>query len=131
NGDNCGNSATLVLTSGTLTSSGTITADVVNGGYRVIQGNVTNTGTINVNQTVYYNAAATLTNQGAVNVADAKALIVSSGAAFTNGSGGSISTAGNGNVDVEVSTFNEGAGTTSGSAPVFVDDGTQNHTRSG
>ena len=56
---------------------------------------------------------ATLTNEGAVELAEGLELYVASGDSFSNGAGGSISATGSANVFVPSgATFNEGAGTT-------------------
>jgi hypothetical protein len=56
NSDTCGNNALLV---GTVTNGGTIQTDVANGGQRILQGNVTNTGKIlaNANTSSTFSAA--------------------------------------------------------------------------
>jgi hypothetical protein len=125
NGDGSGNNATFVLSSGTLANKGTITTEQANGGVRTLQGNIKNTGTLAINATTSYNGvSAVLTNEGTLNVAEGKQLTVSNKGSIVNGSGGKIVGAGNGLVFLEPGTsFNEGAGTTSGTKPVIVDDG--------
>jgi hypothetical protein len=133
NGDSCGNNATLAITEGTLTNSGKLVTEVSHGGARTLQGNVTNTGTLAINANTAYNGKnALLTNEGALNVAEATQLTVSNGGSVTNGTGGAI-TANGGSSDVLLSggTFTEGAGTTSGAKPVIVDDGTLAYTGAG
>ena len=66
-----------------------------------------------------------------MNIAEGKQLIVTGAASFTNGTGGKIVTAGNGYLSETGGTFTEGAGTTSGTKPVFVDDVTLAYTGSG
>ena len=132
NGDTCGDNATLVASSGTLANSGTITTEPAIGGARVLQGNLKNTGTLAINANTSYNLASTLlTNEGAINIAAEKQLTVKEGASATNGTGGKIVGTGSGNLFQLGGTFTEGAGTTSGTKPVIVDDGTLSYTGSG
>ncbi|HEY5260791.1 MAG TPA: hypothetical protein VIJ33_01630, partial [Solirubrobacteraceae bacterium] len=134
NGDSCKNNDTLMVGEGkTLTNSGKLLAEPDVGGSRTIQGNITNTGTIAINQTTAYSGTnAILNNNGAIDVANETALNVSGGGTVNNSGGGSI--AGTGNGDVEMgsgTTFNQGTGTTSGTLPVIVDDGALNYTGNG
>ena len=94
------------------------------GGARTLQGNITNKGTLAINASTSYNgASADLTNEGAINVAEGKQLNVSNSGSVTNGTGGKIAAGLTGNVFLEPkSTFTEGAGTTSGTKLVIVDD---------
>ncbi len=132
NGDTAGNNATLILSSGTLTNSGTLTAVDPIGGTRTIQGNLTNTGTLAIETNTTYNGSGTvLTNEGTVNIAESKQLLVSNTASFTNAVGGKIVAVGTGDLFQSGGTFTEGAGTTSGTQPVFVDDGTLSYTGAG
>jgi fibronectin-binding autotransporter adhesin len=133
NDETCGNSDTLTLTAGTLTNSGTITTEVANGGARTLQGNIKNTGKLAINQNTSYNGEdALLTNEGAIDVSEAIELTVSNGGSLANGAGGKIVATGDGDVVMASGTsFSEGAGTTSGTKPVTVDDGTLNYTGTG
>jgi len=134
NGDGAGNSETLIVTSpSTLSNSGTITTQQANGGGRAIQGNIKNTGTIQVNANTEYNGeSATLTNDGAIDLATEKTLKVSDKGAVVNGVGGSINGTGTGDLLLASGTsFTEGAGTTSGTQPVIVDDSTLTYTGGG
>jgi hypothetical protein len=133
NADGCSDNATLIVSAGTLTNSGKIVTEPAIGGTRTLQGNITNTGTLSIKaNTAYSGAGALLTNEGAVDLAEAIQLTVSNSGAFTNGTGGSIAPVGSGNVFLDSgTTFTEGAGTTSGVTPVFVDDGTLDYTGSG
>jgi predicted ribosome-associated RNA-binding protein Tma20 len=127
NGDGSGNNETLILSAGsTLTNSGTLTSELASGGGRTIQGNVTNTGTIQVNTaTSYSGESAQLKNQGTLALAEGKTLTVSNKGVVTNGSGGKINATGTGSLLAGSGTaFIEEAGTTSGTLPVIVDDGT-------
>jgi hypothetical protein len=128
NGDGCSNNATLATTAGTLTNSGKIAVEFVHGGSRTIQGNLTNTGTLAINfNTAYNSVGAALINEGTVEIAESRQLTVSGGS-FTNGAGGTISAGAGADILMNASTFNQGAGTTSGTKPVIVDDGTLNYT---
>ncbi len=133
NGDGCGDNVTLAITSGTLTSSGKIVTEPANGGQRNLQGNITNKGTVSLKASTSDNgSSATLTNEGALTLAEATALTVSNGSSFTNGTGGSITATGGSDVLMDSGTsFTEGAGTTSGTKPVIVDDGALTYTGEG
>ena len=94
----------------TLTNKGTIDVEAGAGGERRLRG--------------------TVTNEGTVNVANNTALLFDSGV-FTNAAGGKVAGAGSGHLEVSA-TFVEGAGTTSGSAPVVSeDDATVEYTGAG
>ena len=125
NGDGAGNSATLIISSGTLANSGTITTAVAIGGARTIEGNLTNTGTLAINQnTAYSGVKGALSNEGAIDVATGKALTVSNAGSVTNGAGGSIVGTGTGNIFMGSGTaFFQGIGTITGTKAVIVDDG--------
>lgn len=133
NGDNCGNNATLVISGGALTSTGTIAVEFPHGGSRAIQGSVVNRGTITTAGELAYNgASAVLTNEGHIDIAENHSIVVSNKASVINGTGGDISGTGNGNMSVEPeSAFTEGAGTTSGTLPVYVRDGVLKYTGGG
>ena len=123
NGDGCGNSATLAVSTGTLTNSGKILSEPDVGGVRQIQGNVTNTGTLSIKaDTAYNGASATLTNEGTISIAEGVQLTVTGGGLVTNGSGGTIFAAGSALFFQSGGTFNEGAGKTIGTEPVILDD---------
>jgi fibronectin-binding autotransporter adhesin len=128
-----GESVTLALSAGTLTNSGTITTEEDQSGARVLQGSIVNTGTIAIDQSTDYNAAkAHLANEGALNVAGGKSLSVSNEGSVTNGAGGSIAAGTSGVVFLESGTaFTEGAGTTSGTLPVVIEDGSLDYTGAG
>ena len=120
------NGGTIVLTSGgcsepaylevpsgkTLTNTGTISVLAGAGGERYLYGD------------------GEVVNHGTVAVADGVSLTLQD-AVFTNGSGGTVAGTGSGHVLVDGSTFDEGAGTTSGSEPVVSEDGTIEYTGSG
>jgi hypothetical protein len=133
NGDGCGDNATLAITAGTLSNSGKLVTEILHGGARTIQGNLTNTGTLAIKANTSYNGSgALLTNEGALTLAENTVLTVSGGGAVSNGTGGSIVSNGSSS-DVLLSggTFTEDAGTTSGAKPVIVDDGTVAYTGTG
>jgi len=119
----CGYSNTLTLSSGTLTNTGSITTEKSQGGGRVLQGNIENKGTLQLNTNTTLNAKGSLlTNEGAINVAAATVLEADSGASIANDSSGTINATGTGVAVVtgEADTFTEGAGTTSGTTPVDI-----------
>ena len=127
----CANGVTL---GGSVTNAGTITSEPgTGGGARNLEGNLTNTGTLAVDANTSFNGSkATLTNEGAVSLAKGLELYVAGGDAFSNAAGGSIAAAGTANVFVPSgATFNEGAGTTSGSQPVIVEAATLSYTGAG
>jgi hypothetical protein len=128
-----GNHAYLETSSGTLTNSGTITTEPTNDGAREILGNLTNTGTLAINQSTAFNGAkAALTNEGAINLATGAQLAVSNEGSVTNGTGGKIVAGEGAAVDLESGTsFTEGAGTTSGTKPVILRDAALAYTGSG
>jgi len=129
NGDGCGNNATLV---GPVSNTGSITSQPEHGGTRNLQGSFTNTGTIQINTNSTFNGSkGLLTNEGAIDVAEGKQLAVSNSSSVTNTTGGSINGTGSGNVFLTGGTLTQGAGTTSGTLPVFVDDGTLDYSGSG
>jgi hypothetical protein len=122
NGDGCGNNATLIVSNGgTLTNSGTIQSLPVNGGQRTLQGSLTNTGTVTINQPTSYNAGGTtFDNQGTVTIADGVTFTITSGAAFTNDTTGKVnasSASGSGALFVAGATFTEKNGATLGVNP--------------
>ena len=51
------NNATLVISSGTLTNSGTITSEQGDGGTRALQGNITNTGTLAIDSNTAFDGS--------------------------------------------------------------------------
>jgi hypothetical protein len=133
NGDGCGNNATLAISSGTLANSGKLVTEAAHGGKRTLQGSITNTATLSIKTPTEYNGTeAALINEGALNIAEGAGLTVSNKGSVTNGSGGSITSIAGADVFLgSGSTFVEGAGTTSGTKPVIVDDGTLDYTGTG
>ena len=122
--DHCNDNVTLV---GSITNTGAIMtsyAEAATSGQRNFEGNLANKGTVTVDATSAYDgASASLTNNGTINVDAGFSLNVSDKASVTNGTGGEIAVTGSGNVFMEPGTsFTEGAGTTSGTVPVYVRD---------
>jgi hypothetical protein len=132
NGDTAPNYADIVLSAGTLSNSGTVTSELAHGGQRFIEGNVTNTGTITINAaTKYDGSGALLTNEGAIKLAEGAQLLVSNKGSVSNGAGGSIAGGATGSLSQTGGTFTEGAGATSGTQPVIVDNTAIVYTGSG
>jgi hypothetical protein len=120
----------LQVASGTMTNSGQITTTAANDTY--LYGNVVNTGTLDVeNSGAVFGqgtapSAVTLDNEGTIDLSDGAALFTVNGEAdtVTNDTGGAIDATGSGTVIVQSSgIFDEGAGTTSGSLPVTLANG--------
>ncbi|MFI4991741.1 MAG: hypothetical protein ACHQHO_12625, partial [Solirubrobacterales bacterium] len=132
NGDGSANNATLVISSGTLSNSGTITTQPANGGARTIQGSITNTGTLAINATTTDPAASpTLINKGAINLAAGVSFSLQSKPAIANESGGAITATGTGVLSQIGGTFTQGLGKSTGAMPVLVDDGAVAYTDKG
>jgi len=115
----CNNSVRLV---GPIANAGTLSSEGGEGGdNRFIDGNLTNTGTLQVDSTIEYNAkGTTLTNEGAIDLATGVALVGSSEASIVNASG-AINATGTGTVGMEPGTsFTQGDGATSGTKPVIL-----------
>jgi Bacterial Ig-like domain (group 3)/PKD domain len=128
------NDARLEISAGTLTNSGTITSEAAEGaGRRTIEGNLTNTGTLNIDSSTEYDAAnAIFTNEGTINLAEGTTLRVSNDGSISNGTGGQIAAGPAANVLLEPgSAFTQGAGTASGTLPVIIRDGALKYTGSG
>lgn len=130
NADGCGNNVTI---EGAVTNAGAISSEAEHGGNRTLTGSLTNSGTLNVNQNTAFNGSkAVLTNHGTIAVAESRALTASNASSAINGSGGKIQATGNGVLLMASGTsFTEGAGTTSGTLPVIVDDGSLTYEASG
>jgi hypothetical protein len=126
NSDTCPYNATLAVTSGTFTNSGTVDAAAGIGGSRYLQGNVTNTGTITVEQSLSDTIpGAVVDNKGAMHVLDGVQLNVTPGNLIDDAQG-SLVVDGTGSVLINGNaTYTQGAGTVGGTAanPVTVDDG--------
>ena len=109
--------------SGTLTNSGKITSNFgVAGGSRALNGNLTNSGTVNIDsETSFGGSGALFSNKKTVTVADEALFFTTGGQTFTDATGGSVTTATGGSLDFNDTTFNVGAGSP-GSAPVLLED---------
>ena len=134
NSETTGNNATLAISSGTLSNSGTITTEKAIGGQRNLQGNFTNTktGTLAINTNTSFNGSkAALINEGTLDVAGGVQFIASNEGSVTNASG-TIAATGSGDVLMEPgTTFTEGGGSTSGAKPVIIRDAALKYTGSG
>jgi len=124
---NCGNQSTLAIGTGlTLTNDGTLEALGGDGGTRYISGNVTNDGTVNIDEESGY-SSGTWDNAGALDLATGDSLTVTTAtpiATFTDDTGGSIVSTGTGQLVVdEGNTFNQGNGTATGGEPVLLNNG--------
>ncbi len=129
-GEACGAPGSVTL-SGTVVNAGAIVVEPVSdGSSRHLQGDLTNTGTVAIEANAAYDGTGTtLANEGAIDVAAGTELTVAAGDSVVNGHGGSIAAAGDGVVLAgSGASFSEGTGTTSGTMPVIVDDGTLNYT---
>jgi hypothetical protein len=124
-----------VALGGPVVNAGTVAVEAGRGGSRHIEGAFTNTGTLTIGANTEFDVSKTLTNEGALDVAEGKQLTVSGKGAVVNGSGGSIAAGATGGVLAgSGSSFTQGAGTTSttaGSEPVVVDDGSLTYSGSG
>jgi hypothetical protein len=130
NGDSCGNNATLVISSGTLANSGTITTEPAHGGQRSLLGSITNTGTLAINtKTAAGVAKAVLTNEGAINLAAGVTFAVTG--STINNNGGAITATGNGALTKTGGTFNQGLGKITGSKPVILNNIALHYTGAG
>ncbi len=123
NGDACANGSSLAVSGGSLTNGGRIVTEPSHGGARQIQAKVTNTGTLAIEaNTAYGGSLPLLVNEGTIDVSSGAALSITGSATVINGSGGVIAGAGNGALVQSGGTFDQGAGDTSGSEPVILDD---------
>ena len=127
------NSVTL---SGPITNAGLLACEKGNGagGSRTLDGNLTNTGTIDVDKNTEFNGESTsFTNEGALAIAEGVTLHASNKTTVLNGAGGKIEATGSADLLASGSgtTFKQGAGTTSGSLPVVVDDAALDYTGGG
>ncbi|MDQ6806643.1 MAG: hypothetical protein M3065_17135 [Actinomycetota bacterium] len=126
-----GGRVTLQVPSRVLVNGGTIRA-TARGSTVSLQGNLTNTGTLQIDDSLRYDqgpvpSGVTLDNRGTIALADGSTL--STGQTVTNGAGGAINATGSGVLST-TGTFNQGAGTTSGTPPI-VDGGALNFTGAG
>ena len=126
----CGNASTLSIGT-TLVNQGTISTDAGAGnGGRTVTGNVTNSGTVDINASATF-TGGTWDNAGALNIATAQTLTVgTSPSTFTDDTGGSVVTTGTGELAVDGGdTYNQGNGTTSGNAMLLGRTGDRNRRR--
>lgn len=113
NGDSCANNVTVT---GPIANAGKLTTEPGHGGARIIQGNLTNTGTLAIKTNTLYNGtAAVLTNAGTISIAGGTQMSVSGAGAVANS--GTIV----GDFSQVGGTFTERAGATYG---VLLDDAT-------
>ena len=112
--------------SGTLTNTGKITSNFgAAGGSRALDGNLTNSGTVNIDsETSFGGSGALFTNKKAVTVGDEAIFYTTGGQTFTDATGGSVTTTSGGSLDFYDTTFNVGAGSP-GSAPVLLEAGSK------
>ena len=121
------NKATLALTAGTLTNSGTITSEAgaAAGSTRTLEGSLTNTttGTLAIDVTTgFTKSGAVLSNEGAIDIAAGATFSLPSGQTASNETGGTIVATGSGSFEQHSGTFDQGAGKNTGTALVL-DDG--------
>jgi fibronectin-binding autotransporter adhesin len=130
--ENEGNNSTLAITSGALENTGTITAEAGTGsGTRLVQGNLTNKGTLAAHTSIDFNGSgAVLTNAGALDIAAGATFLLPNGQTASNEAGGTIVATGTGLFEQRSGTFNQGAGTNTGT-DLVLDDGTLNYTGTG
>ncbi len=109
--------------SGTLTNTGKITSNFgAAGGSRALNGNLTNSGTVNIeSETSFGGSGALFTNKKTVTVADEALFFTTGGQTFTDATGGSVATTSGGSLDFVDTIFNVGAGSP-GSAPVLLEN---------
>jgi hypothetical protein len=141
----CVRPALLDAGSNTITNDGTITAAAgVNGGHRVLTGDLansgalivdepltslsgglTNTGTVEANESLALDGTgATHVNRGSLAIADGAVVSTTrEGQTFTNGAGGSIAMSGSGTLRLQLNaTFRHGFGSISGPNPIELVD---------
>jgi hypothetical protein len=134
-GETCGAPPGSVTLGGAIANAGSLTVEPVSdGALRDLSGDLTNTGTLVFEaDTTFDGTGAKLLNEGAISFPAEAVLTVGPGESLENVGGGSIDAAGAGGALVkgepaEHATFAQGAGSTSGAAPVIVDDGTLDYT---
>jgi hypothetical protein len=109
--------------SGTLTNTGKITSNFgAAGGSRALNGNLTNSGTVNIeSETSFGGSGALFTNKKTVTVTDEALFFTTGGQTFTDATDGSVTTASGGSLGFDDTTFNVGPGSP-GSAPVLLEN---------
>src|SRR5207302_9849657 len=81
-----------VTLAGPVTNGGALTSDAGSGGSRFLEGNLTNSRVLGINQTATFDSSGTtLTNRGQILLPSGSSLSVRSGASATNASTGQIS----------------------------------------
>jgi hypothetical protein len=122
--------ATLGSWTSVIANAGTINSLPGTGGNRIINGDLDNTGDVNISAaTQYINGPHTFTNHSTVDLT--AQFSVFSSTSFTNAAGGSVNATGSGELNESTGTFTQGAGITTGN-PVQIDSGaTVNFTGSG
>lgn len=129
-----GGGSGLNVGSSTIVNQGTIRVDANSGTGATLSGSITNTGTIDLEQSAVHNSGLLL-NQGAVEIADAKVFksatesCGSTGTVFKSDTGGTLSAEGTGTLDVI--NYEQGNGSTSGTNPVQLPCGTVKYTGNG
>ena len=120
-----------VTLAGPITNGGALTTDAGSGGGRFLQGNLTNSRVLSINQSATFGSSGTtLTNQGQILLPSGSSLFVRSGASATNAKTGQIVAGVSASLVETGGTFTE-AGTTQGGAPVIVDDAKLAYTGTG
>ncbi|TAK36654.1 MAG: HYR domain-containing protein [Chloroflexota bacterium] len=133
-GDSCGNTIGLIVSSGTMTNTGTLRIERANGGGRYLQSNLTNSGSLLVNTNTSFSLAGmTLLNSGTIAIADGFYLSLASGASLTNAGGvvGATTSTGTGYLYQSGGTLTQGDGTTTGTNPIYLANGALRYTGSG
>ena len=130
--ENEGNSSTLAISTGALENTGTITAEAGSGsGTRILQGSLANKGTVAADTSIDFNGSgAVLTNAGALDIAAGATFLLPNGQTASNEAGGTIVATGTGLFEQRSGTFNQGAGTNTGT-DLVLDDDTLNYTGAG
>ena len=128
-GEGCGAPGSFTLQTQIANAGRLAVEPVAHGAVRALRGNLANSGTLEIEASTAFDGAGTrLANEGAIDLRGESELTVSAGEAVGNLRGGSIMATGSGALLLSEATFNEGAGSTSGSRPVVVDDGTLDYT---
>ncbi len=126
----CGNNDTVTAN---VTNAGTFSVEASHGGARTIAGSISNIGTLAVNQPTTFNGSkATLTNEGAVDVATGDSLTLNNSNTFSN-LAGTIDVAGTGELVMSGGgeTFNQGGGSETGTGAVYLEDLSLNYAGAG
>jgi hypothetical protein len=137
NFESCNNKASLVIDEGaTLTNSGTLTTSITapaTSGQRTVLGNVRNTGTFAIDASTEMantGVPVTLTNEGRLALANAVPLSVASNHTV-NAASGAIEATGSGVLSQSSGTFDQGAGVSTGTQPVVLNNTALHYTGAG